>query len=205
LQQRRNRDTFILVPMTRRELLAHTPLVAAQLSGVFVLLSACKRSLQVTAPNVPALVMFKEDEARTLDAALALMIPSHVPPGAPGAREANVITFVDRELQKRHFESVARSIRRALIALSEASKRDLHHDFHALDGAGQEAMLTRLQMNTLAFGKKLDTGVAFAQLRTLAFEGFLGDPKYGGNANAVAWTWLDLPIAMLTHAHQGHQ
>ena len=63
------------------------------------------------------------DEALTLEAMLERMIPSNVPPGAPGARETGVLRYVDAQLVEPRLAQHQELVRGGLRALGEVGRR----------------------------------------------------------------------------------
>lgn len=105
---------------------------------------------------------FTEREARVLDAMLAIIIPSD---DAPGAREAGVIHYIDRQLT-RHFREHQKAYRDGLAAMPDSV------DEQTLRAAGKPFV---------------DLVV------THAMQGFYGNPRHGGNRDFVSWRMLGIP------------
>ena len=105
---------------------------------------------------------FTGREARVLDAILAIVIPSD---DAPGAREAGVIHYIDRQLTRK-FREHQTTYREALAQLSESV------DEKALTAAHK------------AF---------FDLVVTHAMQGFYGNPRHGGNHDFASWRMLGIP------------
>jgi gluconate 2-dehydrogenase gamma chain len=116
---------------------------------------------------------FTEAEARTLEAMLAHIIPSD---DAPGAREAGVIHYIDRQLTKR-FRDQQKLYRDGLAALGNFA--DLAAD----------AQLDALRL----VEKDKDRKPFFDAVVTHAMQGFYGNPRHGGNRNFVSWSMLGIP------------
>jgi gluconate 2-dehydrogenase gamma chain len=105
---------------------------------------------------------FTDREARVLDAILAIVIPSD---DAPGAREAGVIHYVDRQLTRR-FREHRKTYRDALAALPDAI---------------DEQMLLKAHKTF------------FDLVVTHAMQGFYGSPRHGGNRDFASWRMLGIP------------
>ena len=147
------------------------------------------------------LLFFKESEARTVQAACARVFPSDE--SGPGATEANVIVYIDRQLagpwgrDKWRYtkgpwvESMAehgyqgkenpRQVYRAGIAA-------LGGDF-AMTSPGEQDKRLR------AIGK----GLFFRMLRTHTIEGMFADPLHGGNAGLIGWQLIGYPGPLMTY------
>lgn len=140
-----------------------------------------------------ALTFFGEAEATTVEAITARIIPSDE--HAPGAREAEAVTYIDRALSG-FSKGLQIVYRRALVAL-DARSRALHGvPFVGLDEATQDALLVEIEA-----GARDDVedaallGRFFAVVREHTIEGTFGDPAYGGNRDAVGWKLIGFPGA----------
>ena len=109
---------------------------------------------------------FSDQEARTLEALLEFIIPSD---DGPGAREAGVIHYIDRQLM-RHFRTHRKTYRDGLAAVARL-------------GGGSYSDLAR-DPATRPF---------FDLVVTHAMQGFYADPRHGGNRDFASWRMLDLP------------
>jgi hypothetical protein len=98
----------------------------------------------------------------TLDAVLAVLLPST---SGPGAVEAGAIEYVLRRI----------------AAETPVARQQLCRwlDEAAADPAEAVARL--------ALSESDDDAALFARLRAWAWEGFLGDPSYGGNRGQIGW------------------
>jgi len=110
--------------------------------------------------------------------------------GLPGAKEAGVIGYFRAELAKEQFHGIAREIRRGLQRLDALSRREgAGQPFAALPAAAQDDLLRRFQTGQIQAGR-FDTRRFFELVFTLALEGYLGDPAYGGNREGRVWAAL---------------
>jgi gluconate 2-dehydrogenase gamma chain len=116
---------------------------------------------------------FQEQEARALDALLAWIIPSD---DAPGAREAGVIHYIDRQLTKR-FREHQKTYREGLAALGV---------FADAPAGRQEEMLRDIERDP---ARK----PFFDLVVTHAMQGFYGNPRHGGNRDFASWRMLGIP------------
>ena len=134
---------------TRRTFLGSA---AVAVSGVAAGCGGAKSSLR----------FFTEREARVLDAILDLVIPSD---DAPGAREAGVIHYIDRQLTRK-FRDQQKTYRDAIAALPENP---------------DEATLLKSHKPF------------FDLVVTHAMQGFYGNPRHGGNRDFASWRMLGIP------------
>jgi gluconate 2-dehydrogenase gamma chain len=147
------------------------------------------------------LLFFTEAEARTVQAACARVFPSDE--SGPGATEANVIVYIDRQLagplgQDKHrythepwVESVPehgyqgkenpQQIYRAGIA-------KLGDDFASVEVAEQDKRLRAIEKTNF-----------FRLLRTHTIEGMFSDPLHGGNAGLIGWQLIGYPGPLMSY------
>jgi len=151
--------------------------------------------LQAQSGNVKApLRFFTAEEARTVSAACARIFPNDA--SGPGAPEAGVVIFIDRQLAgpygrdkyrytKGPFvesfpehgyqgKEIPREIYRAGIKMLGA--------FTASSTADQDSMLASIERSTF-----------FQLLRTHTIEGMFCDPMHGGNAGLIGWQLIGFP------------
>jgi Gluconate 2-dehydrogenase subunit 3 len=112
--------------------------------------------------------------AGEIEAIAAQIIPSS---GGPGAREADVIHFIDRALST--FASGDVETYRAGMAQFQQKRRELFPNSTSI------ATLTDQQQGTLI--RAVEASDFFELLRTHTVLGFLGNPSYGGNRGESGW------------------
>jgi len=182
--------------LRRREFLDLVALIAA--------LPACKDRKPAPPPgptSAPEPTPEKALDAtsyRALDAATARILPAD---GTfPGAREANVMEFIDRQLAIAPLTKIAPAMIAIAHAFDDAARArprvtdpsGRHSgaagsagNFAALAPAQQDEVLEALSRGAL--GTKLPERELFRVLHGLTLEGFLADPQHGGNKDQVAW------------------
>lgn len=187
--------------MKRREFLT----VPAQALGGLLLYTVAGEPIRVAAQEtgkvrIP-LLFFTEAEARIVQAACARIFPADE--SGPGATEANVIVYIDRQLagpwgldkhrytQPPWVESVAehgyqgkenpREIYRAGVA-------KLGGDFAAAGPAKQDERL-----------RAVERSMFFRLLRTQTIEGMFSDPLHGGNAGLIGWQLIGYPGPLMSY------
>lgn len=132
-----------------------------------------------------------EPEAATLAAACDQIIPTDE---APGASDAGVLTFIDRQLATRARKDLP--FWQAGIAGLEATARRRHGT--AFAEAGAEAQIAILRDVEAAKVDAADWGGVspaefFGRLRQYTMMGFYGDPRHGGNRDRVGWRTIGVP------------
>ena len=153
------------------------------------------------------------DEARFVNAALARLIPADAL--GPGALEAGVPVFIDRQLAgafgagarlyrggpwRKGTPSQGYQLPHTPAELFRAGVRAIAADlapkggFHKLDPQAQDGYLQALEKGEVDLGAA-GTGEFFALLLALTMEGYFGDPAYGGNRGMAAWKMIGFPGA----------
>ena len=133
------------------------------------------------------------EEARTLAAACDQVVP---PDDSPGAAEAGVVAFIDRQLATRardQLETWQRGVR-ALDATARARKG---MSFAELTSEEQTAILESVEAGEVPAGawEGLEPQAFFGRLVRYTMMGFYGDPRHGGNREHVSWRMLGVPPA----------
>ena len=160
-----------------------------------------------------AYLYFTAPEVAFIEAALTSLIPADEL--GPGAREAGVAHFIDRELAgafgaaastyregpwpegtpEQGFQSrlTPSEIYRAAIAETNAHCRALHgRAFDELDGGAREEVLKGLEAGDIAL-EPVSARLFFGMLWSNAQEGFFADPMYGGNRDKAGWALVGFP------------
>jgi len=170
---------------------------------------------EAPASKPQAVIFFRPDELRFIEAATERLIPAD--DNGPGAREAGVANFIDRQLGgawgagERLYRSgpwkagepsqgyqlpftPAELFRNALRGIAEDVQKRHNSSFDKLSGPQQDAYLEALQT-----GRQDLYGVPahmfFESLLALTIEGFFSDPVYGGNRDMAAWKMIGFPGA----------
>ena len=182
-----------LARMRRRHFLT---LSAATLGGVLVYSLDRKASIlasQKKSVRIP-LRFFTETEALIVAAAASRIFPSD--DSGPGAREAGVAIFIDRQLagpygrdRFRYTQPPFEDAPREFGYQGRATPREIYREglkglqgFHLLAEAAQDEAL-----------RQIETTLFFALLRQNTIEGMFCDPMHGGNADMVGWQLLGFP------------
>jgi gluconate 2-dehydrogenase gamma chain len=179
--------------MRRRHFLT---LSAATLGGVLVYSLDRKATLltgQHKSVRVP-LRFFTETEALIVAAAASRIFPSD--DAGPGAREAGVAIYIDRQLagsygrdRFRYTQPPFEDAPRELGYQGSATPRQIYRDglkglqgFHLLAPGAQDDAL-----------HKIESSLFFSLLRQNTVEGMFCDPMHGGNADMIGWQLVGFP------------
>jgi gluconate 2-dehydrogenase gamma chain len=157
------------------------------------------------------------DEVAFLTAAVDRLIPPD--PTGPGASEAGVVVFLDRQLagdygRGAHFYlggpwregtasqgyqsrfAPAQFYRRAIAAVEEAvGKLENGKAFKQLPTDRQDDLLKRMESGDLDLEGPIASRSFFAMLIQNVREGYFSDPIYGGNKGGAAWKMIGFPGA----------
>jgi len=135
---------------------------------------------------------FNDDDAATVAAFTERLLPGA--PGQPGAREANVLNYIDLALAGAYADQQD-FYRRGLNALDAYCRKTHNAPFVKLDPARQDDIVAALEQNKAA-GFTWPTAAAFFNtLRTHTIEGMFADPIYGGNKDFAGWRLVGFPGA----------
>ena len=137
---------------------------------------------------------FDEGEALLAAAAASRIFPSDV--SGPGAKEAGVVIYIDRQLagpygsdRYRYTQGPFEDAPAEFGYQGKATPREIYREglkgltgFHQLNAEEQDATLERIEAS-----------VFFSLLRQHTIEGMFCDPMHGGNADMVGWQLIGYP------------
>jgi len=110
----------------------------------------------------------------------------------PGAIEAGVPEYMDYWLSRQPF-AVAPDWKPLLkvgaVHLDRIARADFKRAFADCKPEEQDAVLARFQQGEVK-AKRFNSQAFFQRLVTLTLEGYLGDPKYGGNRDWMGWRFI---------------
>jgi gluconate 2-dehydrogenase gamma chain len=152
-------------------------------------------------------------EIRFLDAAVARLIPADEL--GPGAKEARVTTFIDRQLCSSYgvmargyrmgpwFEGTPQQgwqtpltpqevYREAIREIDAYCTKQFRAPFGQLKAEQQDAILTDLQNDKIEL-HSVNAKVFFDLLLKNTMEGFFADPIHGGNHEKIGWKLIGFP------------
>jgi gluconate 2-dehydrogenase gamma chain len=121
-----------------------------------------------------------DNQARTLSALCDQIVPADE---FPGASQAGVVTYIDRQLI-RHYRRHQETYLAGLGRTDEMSRDRFGCAFAEAIRAQQLQIVTVLEKENRAF---------FELLRQHTMEGYYGSPRHGGNRDATSWHMLGLP------------
>jgi gluconate 2-dehydrogenase gamma chain len=133
-----------------------------------------------------------EPEAATLAAACDQIIPPDQ--AAPGAADAGVITFIDRQLATRSRKDLP-FWQSGVAGLDATARRRHGAPFAQVGAAAQAAILQDTEAGKVdkADWNGAEPGEFFGRLRQYTMMGYYGDPRHGGNRERVGWRTIGVP------------
>ncbi len=130
---------------------------------------------------------FTDQEARTLEAVLERLIPED---DGPGARQAGVIHYIDRQLTT-HFAQHRKTYRNGLSTIERLA-----------GGCLADAPLERQEEVVSELERNRATQPFFDLVLAHAMQGFYGNPRHGGNREFLSWRMLGIsPLQVRGRAH----
>jgi gluconate 2-dehydrogenase gamma chain len=129
-------------------------------------------------------------EATTLDAVLNRLFPTDAT--GPGAKEANVLRYVDWALAG-DLSIFRGPYASALAAIDAYAVQTFGAAFAALTAVQQDQLLANMEAGAPQIGFAPSSTAVFEMIRTHAIQGMFGDPAHGGNVGFVGWNLVRFP------------
>lgn len=191
----------MLCAMRRREFLT---LSAATIGGVLVY-SLDRKAFRLCAQEKPVRIplrFFTEEQALIIAAAASRIFPGD--DTGPGAREAGVVIYIDRQLagpygrdRHRYTQPPFEDGPAELGYQGGAAPRQIYLD--GLKGlAGFDRLSPEEQDSAL---RKIEGTLFFSLLRAHTMEGMFCDPMHGGNVDMVGWLMIGFPGPRPSNLH----
>jgi gluconate 2-dehydrogenase gamma chain len=164
------------------------------------------RTPATVAPGEPEPRVSLSEEGWALVAAITeRILPSD---DGAGARETNIVRFIDRQLKTAQLRPLLEVVEQFLAAVAAWEKKHGAR-FTALDAAAQDRALLAMAAGKLDLEFDAQAEV-FELLHGLTLEGFLSDPAYGGNREGAGWAYVGFRPAAMHHAgglhvHEGQE
>jgi len=133
---------------------------------------------------------FTDAEARVVEAITEQIIPADQD---TGAREANVVNYIDKQLVS-VFEEHQEAYRTGIAGVQQTSNITFSGDFESLTWAQQTDVLRALESGE-ARGSIWETISAqsfFALIRDHTMQGFYGSPRHGGNSRFASFRMIGI-------------
>jgi hypothetical protein len=138
-------------------------------------------------------------EWTTIEAIASRILPSD---DGPGAREAGVVGFIDRQLESRELAPLAPLVIELAKRVDERARKVHGRSYAELPAGDQDAIVTKLSLGELSLA--LPERQLYEALHTLTLEGFLSDPNHGGNVDQVGWKYVGFAEPTLREPGASH-
>ena len=135
---------------------------------------------------------FNHADAATIAAFTERLMPSA--PDKPGARDADVLNYIDLALAGAYSE-LQDFYRRGLVSLDAYCRRTHKESFAHLTPERQDEVIAALEEGKAAVFTWPSAKEFFSILRTHTMEGMFADPLYGGNKDFAGWRLVGFPGA----------
>ncbi len=188
--------------MKRREFLT---LPAASLGGA-LMYTLAGEPVRLAAQNgeikVP-LRFFTAAEARVVQAACSRIFPSDA--AGPGATEAGVVIYIDRQLAGPYGRDKYRYTKPPFVESvpehgyqGKQNPRDTYRE--GVRNLGNFAELSPAQRDQKL--RAIEKTTFFRLLRQHTIEGMFSDPLHGGNANMIGWQLIGYPGPVMSYRNE---
>jgi gluconate 2-dehydrogenase gamma chain len=142
-----------------------------------------------------------DDEGKLLTAITEQIIPAD---SDPGATDAGVVNFIDKQLAGFYSELVE-DYRNGLAAFQQYCREYIGNQFEELEWDTQTQLLEELESNRIdhPYWKEKPASQFFNMIRNHTLQGFYGSPRHGGNKNYVSYKMmrLDYPHVIGRNVH----
>jgi gluconate 2-dehydrogenase gamma chain len=135
---------------------------------------------------------FNYEQATTIAAFSERLMPGA--PGKPGARDANVLNYIDLALAGAYAD-LQDFYRRGLAQLEAYCRATYKQSFAQLDSAKQDEVIGALEQGKASGFTWPTAREFFNTVRTHTMEGMFADPIYGGNRDFAGWRLVGFPGA----------
>jgi len=162
---------------------------AGLLYGSLLLLPGC-----TTSTNQEKYIVLKEKEADCLVALCERIIPAD---DYPGATDAGVIHFIDKQLRLR-FPEEKELFRKGIESLQSWCRAKYNSNFEKLSTELQISTLQMMEKNEMPQdGWTVPPAKFFNKLIARTMQGFYGSPRHGGNKDYMSFRMLKLDYPTL--------
>ncbi|HEY6331453.1 MAG TPA: gluconate 2-dehydrogenase subunit 3 family protein, partial [Blastocatellia bacterium] len=165
------------------------------LAGLPFRINAEERTLRVP------LQFFTASEAKVISAACERIFPSDE--SGPGAEEAAVIIYIDRQLAGPYGRDRYRYNKPPFVDSvpehgyqGKENPQEIYRDGLAQLGSDFADLEVGQQDERL---RSMETTIFFRMLRTHTLEGMFSDPMHGGNAGLIGWQLIGYPGPVMTY------
>ena len=177
-------------PLSRSELLKRAG-VAGAAAAVPAVLAPDAAQAKAELAELKQMKALSPSDAATIAAFCERLIPSDGT--GPGAKEANVVRYIDRALAG-DLRAFRPAYVAAIAAINSYSRSRHGAAFAALSPDKQDAVMSDMDLSRVTTTEFLPSAKAvFEMIRTHAMQGMFGDPEHGGNVEFVGWKLVRFP------------
>jgi gluconate 2-dehydrogenase gamma chain len=153
------------------------------ISGSILFMPACKNAIS-------AWRFFTETEAQTIIAFAEQIIPAD---DYPGATDANVINFIDKQLVS-YYTRFQEEYRTGISAINQSAQKMAQKRFYEMEWKEQTQFLVQMESGKLPqeFWQEVNQRSFFRMVLDHTMQGFYGSPRHGGNKNFVSYKMMKL-------------
>jgi len=161
---------------------------AGLLYGSLLLLPGCSSTIQ------GKYTVFEDKEAECLIALCERIIPAD---DCPGATDAGVIHFIDKQIRLR-FPEEKELFRKGIASLQSWCRTKYNKNFEELSTELQDNTLQMIGKNEMPKdGWEIPPAKFFNKLISRTMQGFYGSPRHGGNKDYMSFRMLKLDYPLL--------
>lgn len=166
--------------------------------GSLLLLPGCVRGTQKSPLRV-----FTEGEADCLGCLCEQLIPAD---DFPGAREAGVVNFIDKQLFQR-FPELVEAYKNGLRSLEKSCEETHGHPFAQLDRETRHLVTVQMEKGEVPSSswEGKEQKEFFNMVLRNTMQGFYGAPRHGGNKDYASYRMmrLDFPLLIGQNRYEG--
>jgi gluconate 2-dehydrogenase gamma chain len=145
--------------------------------------------------GIPGLgAFFNSEDAATVAAFAERLMPGA--PGKPGARDADVLNYIDLALAGAYAD-LQYFYRCGLASLDAYCRKTYKEPFRRLSAGQQDEVITALEQGKANEFSWPSAVAFFNTVRTHTMEGMFADPIYGGNKDFAGWRLVGFPGAQM--------
>jgi gluconate 2-dehydrogenase gamma chain len=140
-------------------------------------------------------LFFTDEEASLAESIIECLIPAD---DFPGAKEANVINFIDKQLVGYHRRH-QNTYREGLAKIRESCIQQFSVIFNDLEKERKITFIKSLEENTIGgdLWKDFSSGDFFNLILDHTMQGFYGSPRHGGNKDYASYRMLQLDYPLI--------
>ena len=129
------------------------------------------------------------------------LLPGEPSLDLPSASEAGALDFLDQACRHRGLRPVRNDVLKLCRDLNLRARASLGRSYPDLTADERDNLLAQIRVDTVPKGRYVPQRALHTTLRIL-MEGYLGNPRHGGNRSAAVWSALQIPMPRDPKGHQ---